>query len=71
LDLYRCRPTGHAEPTQPAGFDELLWAPHPTSVADLEATLRDRLRTNPRSRAALAAQTIGWLYSGWQPDSSV
>src|SRR5262249_47178091 len=42
-DLYRCRPVGHAEPTKPARYDELVWAPHPPPVADLEATLRDRL----------------------------
>ena len=70
-DLYLCRPAGHAEPTQPAGYDDLVWAPHPPPIANLEAALRDRLRTNPKSRPALAARTIGWLYSGWQPDSSI
>jgi hypothetical protein len=70
-DLYRCRPAGHAEPTQPAGYNELVWAPHPPPVAILEAAHRDRLRTNPKSRHALAARTIGWLYSGWKPDSSI
>ena len=58
-------------PTQPAGYDKLVWAPHPPPVADLETTLRNRLRTNPKSRPALAARTIGWLSSGWQPDPTV
>jgi hypothetical protein len=34
-DLYRCRAAGHAEPTKPAGYDELVWAPHPPPVAAL------------------------------------
>jgi hypothetical protein len=70
-ELYRWRPVGPAEPSRPAGYDELVWAPHPPPVADLEATLRDRLRKNPKSRPALAARTIGWLYSAWQPDPTI
>jgi hypothetical protein len=43
----------------------------PAAVATLESALRDRLRTNPKSRPALAARTIGWLYSDWQPDPTI
>lgn len=56
----------------PAGYDELIWAPHPeSSTVDLEHVLRARMRASPKSRPAIAARTIGWLYSGGRPDSSV
>lgn len=70
-DLYEARPAGQPEPPRPSGFADLVWAPHPEPVADLEANLRARLRTNPRSRPALAARTIGWLFSDGHPDTSV
>jgi hypothetical protein len=70
-NLYRCRPVGYAEPTRPASHDDLVWAPHPPPVAGLDAALRGRLRTNPKSRPALTARTIGWLYSAWQPDATI
>jgi hypothetical protein len=66
-DLYGCHPNGQPEPRRPVGYDELVWAPHPPPVADLEAAVRGRLRKNPKT-PALAAQTIGWLHSAWQPD---
>jgi hypothetical protein len=69
-DLYRADPPGtpsrHSPPARRARLGSA-----PAARRELEAALRDRLRTNPRSRAALAARTIGWLYSGWQPDSSI
>jgi hypothetical protein len=69
--LYGCSPAGTVEPARPAGYDKLAWAPHPAPVLDLEETLRARLRTNFKSRPALAARTIGWLFSDWQPDPTI
>lgn len=67
-DLY-----GHKAgdpPTKPAGYDDLRWHEPPEPAPDLESVLRQRLQANPRSRAAVAARTIGWLFSDWKPDTS-
>lgn len=69
--LYGHRPTGTPEPTEPDGYAQLSWATHPRPVADLEAQLRARLVRNAKSRTAIAAREIGWLFSGWKPDQAL
>jgi hypothetical protein len=49
----------------------LAWLEHPGPVADLEATLRARMAAAPKNRATVAAREIGWLFSGWEPDTEI
>lgn len=71
FELYGAHPPEQNPPARPEGFDDLRWAPMPETVPDLEAAFHIRLVTAPKSRPALAARTIGWLFSGWQPDESL
>jgi hypothetical protein len=59
------------QPVKPEGYDDITWRPTLEPVGELEAQLRQRLRENPKSRAALSARTIGWLFSNWEPDPTV
>lgn len=58
-------------PTKPAGYDELEWHDPLDPIPDLEAELRQRLNESPKSRAAISARQLGWLFSDWQPDPTV
>ena len=71
FQLYGYLPTGESPPDIPDGFHELKWAPMPDPVPDLEAAYRHRLATAPKSRPALAARTLGWLFSEGKPDGTV
>lgn len=71
FELYRCHPAGTPVPTEPPGYRELAWAPHPPPVENLERELRARLASNAKSRPARACREIGWLYSAGQPDPTV
>jgi hypothetical protein len=55
-------------PTAPDGYGDIHWAEPLDPVLDLEAELRARLNDSPGSRAALAARTIGWLFSDGPDD---
>ncbi len=70
-ELYQVRPADEAEPVPPAHYEELLWAPHPPPVGDLQAVFRTRLRSSPKSPPALASRAIGWVFSEWKPDQTL
>jgi len=70
-ELYRAKPKNAELPAKPPGYDELVWAEPPPPVGDLSGVLRDWLRSCPKSRATKSAREIGWLFSGWKPDSSL
>jgi hypothetical protein len=70
-ELYQARPMDRPVPEPPEGYDRLSWATSPPPVADLAGTLRARLMASPKSRPATASRTIGWLFSGWKPDTSI
>lgn len=70
-ELYGAHPRGQRPPSKPEGFDELRWAPMPDPLPSLERTYRSRLSTSPKSRMAIAAREIGWLFSEWRPDESM
>jgi hypothetical protein len=70
-ELYGHLPVGARAPERPSEYESLRWAPHPPAVASLETELRARLQNSPKSRPAIAAREIGWLYSGWVPDPTV
>lgn len=69
-DLYGCRPAREPEPRKPDGYDALHWAPMPEPVEVLEVALRQRMRSAPGRRAALAARSLGWAFSRG-PDPTV
>jgi hypothetical protein len=71
FDLYGHHPADDPTPAQPDGYGDLVWAAHPPPLADLEATLRRQLRAKPKSRTTIACREIGWLFSGWEPDTSL
>lgn len=69
--LFGTCPPGETPPGKPEGFDELVWAPSPPPVDDLEECVRARLRNAPKRRATVTAATIGWLFSnGPDPEFS-
>ena len=70
-ELFGFYPDGEECPPAPPGYHELSWASPPEPVLDLEAILRGRLASAPKSRPATAARRLGWLYSGWQPDDTL
>jgi hypothetical protein len=71
VDLYGLWPAGKERPACPAGYEGLSWPEPPTAVTDLEATLRARMAARPKSPPAIAARKIGWLFSNWEPDSTI
>jgi len=70
-ELFGAHPRGQSRPQKPADYQELKWAVMPEPVTNLEAEYRVRLAAAPKSRMAIAARQIGWLFSGWKPDASI
>ena len=70
-DLYGYLPAGEEAPRRPAGYEGLGWLAPPEPVADLGGLLRARMKGAPKSRPAMAAREVGWLFSGWEPDGEV
>ena len=70
-ELYRSVLPKEMTPERPPGYQRLTWREPLEAISHLEPELRQRLAENPRSRAAHAARTIGWLFSGWRPDTSL
>ncbi len=70
-ELYGVHPAELPAPQRPASYDSLTWAPMPGHVPNLEVVVRARMAAAPKSRPALAAREIGWLFSGWEPDMSL
>lgn len=70
-ELYGYHPDGEEQPRRPTGYDQLAWPTPPPPVDDLESILRARMADSPKSRPAAAARKIGWLYSHWEPDTSL
>jgi hypothetical protein len=70
FDLYGMYPAGH-RPSKPHGYDDLARAPMPDRIADLERVLRARLASSAKSPPAVAARTLGWLFSDWHPDPAL
>jgi hypothetical protein len=70
-DLYGMHPNGEELPAKPEGYDSLKWMEPPDAVDDLETVLRTRLASAPRGRPAIAARKIGWLFSSWEPDTTL
>lgn len=68
-DLYQC--SVGEPPAKPAGYDDLEWLDPIEPVPNLEAELRQRLNESPKSRAAVSARTLGWVFSDWKPDPTV
>lgn len=70
-DLYGHYPEREDRPKKPKGYDSLTWLEHTEPIANLEATLRARMAAAPKNRATVVAREIGWLFSGWEPDTEI
>lgn len=68
--LYGFVPESEEVPDEPADYEEFSWPDPPAPVDDLEAVLRARLASNPKSGPARSARHLGWLYSTG-PDTAV
>lgn len=68
VDLFGRWPADRECPSKPDGYDDLVWAPSPEPLQDLESELRGRLTRSPSSTPAEAARRLGWLFSRWAPD---
>jgi hypothetical protein len=64
-------PAAEAAPEVPEDYEKLTWAEPPKPVADLEKLLRGRLSDAPRSRPAISARELGWLFSNFEPDPNL
>jgi hypothetical protein len=62
LDLYGYIPRGEERPSRPDVYASLEWKVMPEPVSNLEGTLRRRLADAPKSRPALCARQLGWLF---------
>jgi hypothetical protein len=71
FDLFGHFPAGEEQPSEPGGYDDLTWLEPPEPVSDLQGVLRTRMAASPKSRAAVSARRIGWLFSGWEPDTTI
>jgi hypothetical protein len=56
---------------KPADYDRLTWAEPLPSIPNLERALRAAMRTKPKDRVVVCARTLGWLFSDFQPDSTL
>jgi hypothetical protein len=70
-DLYGFEPGGEEVPKPPDNYDMMIWPESPAPVEDLEKVLRRRMSDAPKSRAAISARQIGWLFSDWMPDTTL
>lgn len=71
FDLFGWTPAGEAAPALPDGYGLLDWAPPLPPTPDIEASLRSRLKSQPRSTASQIAREIGWAFSAGQPDPTL
>ena len=71
FELFGNHPAGEAIPKPPMGYETLEWKESPPPIDDLEKTLRSHLSTSPKSRPAICARELGWLFSEGVPDQSI
>lgn len=69
--LYGWRPAGEPPTEEPESAGRLDWAEPLPAVGDLEAVVRSEMRTKRKSRTAISAREIGWVFSGYGPDESL
>jgi hypothetical protein len=71
LDIFGHLPRAEAAPERPEGYENLEWPEPPEPVANLEDLLRRRLSEAPRSRPAISARELGWLFSDFRADRNL
>lgn len=69
-DLYGFVPEGEEIPAKPVYYSEIRWPGPPEPVTELEAVIRARLTSAPKSGPAMSARRLGWLFSNG-PDTTV
>jgi hypothetical protein len=71
FDLFNHFPRGEEQPVRPPDYEDLVWLEPPDPVDDLEAVLRARLASSPKSRAAAAVGRFGWPFTDWGPELTI
>ena len=64
-------PSGSSPLEKPAAYDALDWAETLPPVAEIEEKYRTAMRSKPKDRTTCSARQIGWIFSGFKPDSEV
>ena len=70
-DLHGFCPAGESIPQKPEGYAALEWHKFPEPIGSIEKIFRKKLASNAKSRTALSAREIGWLFSDFKPDKSL
>lgn len=65
------KPSNKLVPAKPQGYDDLVWAVPLPEVNDLEAALRQAIRTKSKDRTVCSIQELGWYFSGFMPEPTV
>lgn len=71
FDLFGYSHHDEPQPLKPDGYDRVIWAEPLPPVDNLEAALRNAMRTKPKDRVVVCARQLGWLFSGFKPDSAL
>jgi hypothetical protein len=71
FDLFGYLPPSEGTPAKPAEYDHVLWADPLPPVPNLERVLRAAMSTKRKDRVVACARELGWLFSGFQPDSTL
>jgi hypothetical protein len=70
FELFGQLPPGEERPARPRGYGALTWREPPEAVRDLESVLRRHLTDAPKSRPAVSARELGWVYNEG-PDEAI
>jgi hypothetical protein len=71
FDLFGFVPAGPPVPSVPPGYHALRWCEPMARAADPEAIMRRAMSSKPRDRVTRCAREIGWLFSNFQPDTTL
>lgn len=59
------------KPAKPQFYEDLKWKEFLPSIGNLEQYLLKRLNDCKKSRSAISAREIGWIFSDYKPDSRI
>ena len=64
-------PPNETCPIKPADYDALVWSDSASEVFNAEQQLRNEMRTKPLDRVVISARKLGWIFSNYQPDTTL
>jgi hypothetical protein len=71
FDLYHFLPEGEPRPVKPEIYDQLEWTDPCPVAGKLEDLYRSGMRNAPAAHASISARELGWLFSGFLPDTKL